>query len=176
MIFHSLPLLGAYLIEFEKKEDERGYFARTFCIDEFRHNGISFAPVQSSLSYNAKKATLRGLHYQISPHTEKKIVSCIKGSIFDVIVDIRPHSPTKGQCFFVELSANKKNALFIPEGFAHGFQTLSDDCEILYLISAFYAPESAKGILWNDPNLAIPWPFMKGIISERDQQFPSLAL
>lgn len=175
MIFHPLPLQEAYLIELEKKDDVRGYFARTFCVDELNHHGISFNVIQSSVSYNAKKTTLRGLHYQRAPHGEQKIVYCLKGSIFDVIVDVRPDSPTKGQWFSAELSASQKNGFFIPEGFAHGFQTLCDACEVLYFISAPYAPDFAAGIRWNDPTLAIPWPFPDAIISERDQQFPEFS-
>lgn len=174
MIFHALPLQDAYLIELEKKDDKRGSFTRTFCIEELSKNGISFHVIQSSLSYNAKKTTLRGLHYQEEPHDEQKIVYCTKGRIFDVIVDIRPTSSTKGQWFSAELSETQKNGFFIPKGFAHGFQTLCDDCEVLYLISTPYAPEFAKGIRWNDPSLDIPWPFNEAIVSERDQQLPCL--
>lgn len=175
MIFRPLPLEDAYLIELEKKEDHRGFFARMFCVDELKQNGISFDIVQSSVSYNAKKATLRGLHYQQHPNAEKKVVYCVKGAIFDVIVDLRPTSPTKGQWFAAELSEHNKSGFLIPEGFAHGFQTLCDDCEVLYLISAPYCSESATGICWNDPTLAITWPLEGAIISERDQQLPCLS-
>lgn len=172
MIFHALPLRDAYLIELEKIDDVRGSFTRTYCVDELHHNNISFHIIQSSISYNAKRATLRGLHYQTEPYAEQKIVYCIKGSIFDVMVDMRPGSPTKGKWFSAELSADQKNGFFIPKGFAHGFQTLCDDCEVLYLISTPYSPDAAQGIRWNDPTLAIAWPFSEAIISERDQQLP----
>lgn len=174
MIFTPLPLSNAALIQLEKKEDARGYFVRTFCSQELLLNGTPFSVVQSNLSYNTKKATLRGLHYQLSPHEEDKIVYCLKGTIFDVIVDIRLDSPTYGQWFSVELSEAEKNGLFIPKGFAHGFQTLCDECEVLYLMSTSYVPEAARGVLWNDPALSIPWPLQEPIISDRDQQFPCL--
>ncbi len=174
MNFQALSLEGAYYIDLDKKDDMRGYFARTFCVETFLQKGISFNVSQSSLSSNAKKATLRGLHYQCAPHAEKKMIYCLKGRIFDVIVDIRPDSSTRGQWFSVELSAEQKNALFIPEGFAHGFQTLCDDCEVLYFISTPYAPNSARGICWSDPSLGINWPFSDPIMSGRDQQFPCL--
>jgi dTDP-4-dehydrorhamnose 3,5-epimerase len=174
MIFTPLPLADAALIQLEKKEDARGYFVRTFCSQELLLSGTPFSVVQSNLSYNTKKATLRGLHYQLSPYEEDKIVYCLKGTIFDVILDIRPDSPTYGQWFSVELSEAEKNGLFIPKGFAHGFQTLCDECEVLYLMSAPYVPEAARGVLWNDPALSIPWPLQEPIISDRDQQFPCL--
>jgi len=174
MIFYPLSLKGAYRIELEPKADLRGSFVRTLCIEELNRNEISFNVIQSSVSHNIKKGTLRGLHYQLDPYSEKKIVYCIKGRIYDVIVDLRSTSPTKGQWFAAELSAQHKNGFFIPEGFAHGFQTLCDDCEVLYLISAPYSPEAARGIHWNDPTLAIPWPLNETIIADRDQQFPLL--
>lgn len=174
MLFTPLPLSSAFLIQLDKKEDARGHFVRTFCANTFLLNGTPFSIDQSNLSYNAKKGTLRGLHYQLSPHEEDKIVYCVKGAIFDVIVDIRPESHTYGQWFSVELSETEKNGLFVPKGFAHGFQTLCDECEVSYLMSTPYVPESARGVLWSDPALAIAWPLKDPIMSDRDQQFPCL--
>lgn len=174
MIFHSLPLKDAYLIDVEKKEDIRGYFARLFCEVELAHKKLPFNVTSVSVSHNSKKNTLRGLHYQAAPYEEEKIVYCIKGAIFDVIVDLRNGSSTKGEWFSMELSAEKKNGFYIPKGFAHGFQTLCDNCEVLYLISAPYSPEHATGVRWNDPALSIPWPYKNSIISERDQNLPLL--
>jgi dTDP-4-dehydrorhamnose 3,5-epimerase len=173
--FSETGLKGSYVIEIDRIEDERGFFARTFCKDEFAKHGIDFSCVQSSTSYNRKKGTLRGLHYQCAPFEESKIVSCIRGSVFDVIVDIRSDSPTYKKWFAKELSAENHLMLFVPKGFAHGFQTLSKDAEILYLMSEYFQPKYSQGMRWNDPQLGIQWPKVKQrIISRKDYQLPFL--
>lgn len=158
----------AYLIELELLEDDRGFFARTFCKEEFQKHGLDFSCVQCNLSYNKKKGTLRGMHYQAPPHEEAKIVCCCSGAIFDVIVDIRLKSPTYKKWFGVELSAANREMLYIPKGIAHGFQTLTDDAEVFYMMSECYHPESASGLRWDDPEVAIEWPEPVAGISEQD--------
>ena len=172
MIFRETKLKGAYIIELEPLEDERGFFARSFCQKEFEQHGLNFSIVQCNLSYNKKRGTLRGMHYQIAPHEEAKLVSCIRGAIYDVIIDLRPNSSTYRQWFAVELTAEDYRMLYIPAGFAHGFQTLKDDTEVFYQISEFYHPESAKGVCWNDPAFGIVWPDDIRVISDRDRQYP----
>lgn len=173
MIFTETNLKDAYTLELEKKEDQRGFFARTYCQDEFKVMGISFTPVQANLSYNKYRHTLRGMHYQASPFEEAKLVSCIKGAIFDVIIDIRPGSPTYCEWIGVELSADNKRLLFVPEGFAHGFLTLERETEISYLMSEFYTPGTGRGIRWDDPVFHINWPGEIEVISEQDKKWPS---
>lgn len=175
MIFTETKLKGAYIIETEGREDERGFFARTFCRKEFESHGLNPDLVQCNISYNKKKGTLRGMHYQIAPHEEAKLVSCIRGTIYDVIIDMRPDSPTCGQWIAVELTAYRLTAqfrmLYVPEGFAHGFQTLEDDTLVFYQMSEFYHPESARGIRWDDPKFAIQWPIQDKIISDKDKSY-----
>ena len=168
MIFTQLPLNGAYLIKPEPLEDERGFFARTFCKDEFLKHGIDFSCVQSNISYNKKKGTLRGMHYQAAPHEEAKIVSCVRGAIYDAIVDIRPQSATYKKWHGVELSAKNHSMLYVPKGFAHGFQTLTDDAEVFYMMGEYYHEESARGMRWDDENVGIEWPIKTTHISKRD--------
>lgn len=168
MIFTETKLKGAYLIEPERLEDERGFFARTFCVQEFEANGLNPRVVQCSISYNKKKGTLRGMHYQAAPHAEVKVVRCTRGSIYDVVIDLRPQSATFKQWLAVELTADNRRMLYIPEGFAHGFQTLEDGTEVFYQMSEFYHPESARGIRWNDQTFQVWWPIVEAIISERD--------
>jgi len=168
MLFKETPLKGAYIVEIEPQKDERGFFARSFCLKEFAENGLNFAIKQSNISHNKKKGTLRGMHYQISPHEEKKIVSCARGAIFDVIIDLRLNSSTYLKYFSIELTDRKFNSLFIPEGFAHGFQTLFDDTTVIYQMSEFYQAESARGVRWNDKSFDIPWPSPPSVISPRD--------
>jgi len=164
---------GAYVIEPEELADERGFFARIWCAREFEDRGLDSSVAQASVAYNKRRDTLRGMHYQISPHQEVKIVRCTAGSIFDVIVDLRPDSPTRLQVAHVVLSAQNRKMLYIPRGFAHGYQTLADDSEVVYQMSEFYTPGSQAGIRWDDPTLAIPWPEADGrIISERDRALP----
>jgi dTDP-4-dehydrorhamnose 3,5-epimerase len=164
-------LPGVWIVDLEKHEDERGYFARSWCRREFEEHGLNPNLVQCSLSFNHKKGTLRGMHCQIAPHGETKLVRCTRGAIFDVVVDLRPASPTYKQWAAAELTSENGRALYIPEGFAHGFQTLADDAEVFYQMSEFYHPESARGIRWNDPALKIEWPFPDPILSARDKNY-----
>jgi dTDP-4-dehydrorhamnose 3,5-epimerase len=168
------PLSGAFVIELERLEDERGFFARSFCQEEFRAHGLDPVVAQCNVSFNRKRGTLRGLHYQAEPHAEAKLVRCTRGAIWDVIVDLRESSSTARKWHSVELTAENRRALYVPKGFAHGFQTLADDSEVLYQISEFYHPESARGVRWDDRTLAIPWPIKEAVISPRDRAFPML--
>lgn len=172
MKFSPTDIPGPLVVETTRSYDERGYFARTFAEEEFAAAGLEFRPVQASVSFNDRRLTLRGLHFQEPPHAEAKLVRCARGSIFDVAVDLRAGSETYGRWTAVELTAENLNALFIPEGFAHGFETLEEDCEVHYMISAAYEPSAAKGIRWNDPALEIAWPAQPEVISDRDADFP----
>jgi dTDP-4-dehydrorhamnose 3,5-epimerase len=170
MKFIKTELKDAYLIQLEQKNDERGYFARSFCRKSFLEQGLESNFDQCSISFNKKKNTLRGLHYQISPYEEIKLVRCIRGEIYDVIVDIRPDSPTYKKWIGVVLSESNLNALYVPKGFAHGFLTLQDDSEVFYHISSFYYPSHARTVPWNDPALSINWPIEGDlIISSKDE-------
>src|SRR5437762_2790115 len=152
MIFKETKLSGAYVIEIEPLEDDRGSLARTFCREEFEKHGLSPQVAQCNISYNRSKGTLRGMHYQVAPHEEAKLVTCLTGAIYDVIVDVRADSPTYGEWVALELTArDHRRMLYIPQGFANGFQTLEDDSEVFYQMSEFYASEYARGIRWNDP-------------------------
>jgi len=173
--FQPTPLEGALVIELEPLADGRGFFARSFCQEEFRARGLDPAIAQCNVSFNRRRGTLRGLHYQARPHLEAKVVRCTQGAIWDVIVDLRAGSPTLKRWFALELSAENRRALYVPQGFAHGFQTLVDASEVLYQMSEFHRPESARGVRWDDPALAIPWPVASPILSERDRAFPALA-
>jgi dTDP-4-dehydrorhamnose 3,5-epimerase len=172
MRFTPTPLRDAYVVELEKIEDERGYFARTWCEREFGEHGLDNRLVQCSASFNARKGTLRGLHYQVAPHAETKLVRCTRGAIFDVIVDLRPSSPTFLKWFGAELTAENGRMLHIPRGFAHGFQTVSDNSEIFYQMSAFWEPAAGRGVRWNDPLLGVRWPLEVTVISEKDRLYP----
>lgn len=172
MIFVETKLKGAFIIEVEKHEDERGFFARTWCEKEFSFHGLNPRFVQCSVSFNKKKGTLRGMHYQAAPHEEAKLVRCTMGSIHDVIIDLRRESVTFMHHFGVVLSAENRKALYIPEGFAHGFQTLEDNSEVFYQMSEFYVPESARGVRWDDPAFGIPWPPDERTISDKDRTYP----
>jgi len=176
MIFRETGVMGAYVIELERLEDERGFFARTFCRREFAARGLNPALVQCSVSYSPRKGTLRGLHYQAPPHEEAKLVRCTRGAIWDVAVDLRPDSPTYGKHAGVELTAENRKQLYVPEGCAHGFLTLTDDTEVAYQMSQFYEPTAARGVRWNDPALSIPWPGEVVVINERDASYPDLKL
>lgn len=171
MKFTSLSLNGLYLIEPERIPDERGYFARVLCKQEFLENGLHFCPDQCSVSFNHKKGTLRGMHLQKFPHEEIKLVTCTRGEIFDVVIDMRPESPTYKNWEAVNLSAENKKMLYIPKGFAHGFQTLVDNTEVYYQISGLFSPQHAIGIRWNDPAFKIAWPADISVISKKDQQY-----
>jgi dTDP-4-dehydrorhamnose 3,5-epimerase len=172
MIFEPLNLDGAYLIKPELHEDGRGFFARSFCKKEFEEQGLTSEYVQCNISFNRKKGTLRGMHFQKSPHAETKLIHCITGSIFDVIIDLRPDSQTFKEWVGIELCSKDKYLLYVPEGFAHGFLTLSDDTEIFYQISEYYSPEYSDGVRWDDPTFNIEWP-INGYphISEKDKEY-----
>ena len=174
MIFVETPLRGAYVIEIEKHEDERGFFARSWCAREFAAKGLDSHLVQCNVSFNKKKGTLRGVHYQITPYGEVKLVRCTRGALYDVIVDLRAESPTFLKWFGVELTAFNYRMLYIPKSFAHGFQTLESDTEIFYQMTEYYAPDYARGFRWNDRQVGIVWPEPAQIISDRDQQYPDL--
>ena len=172
MIFHQLSLVGAYRIDMQMTADERGTFARRFCADEFRALGLETDLVQRSISFNKRAGTLRGMHFQMPPHLEAKVVRCTRGSIFDVMVDLREGSPTYGQWHGEELAADNRLMLYIPKGFAHGFQSLVDDSEVDYEITPAYVPGAAAGFRFDDPKLAINWPVADMIVSERDRTLP----
>ena len=172
MIFRPTPLEGAFIVEMERREDERGYFARTWCRREFAEMGLATDFPQSSVSYNRRRATLRGMHWQAAPHDEVKLVRCSHGAIWDAIIDLRPESPTYAQHFGVELTAASGRAIYVPRGFAHGFITLEDDSEVSYQISAFYEPSAARGVRWNDPAFGIAWPIADPILHPRDAAYP----
>ncbi|HEY5344213.1 MAG TPA: dTDP-4-dehydrorhamnose 3,5-epimerase [Solirubrobacteraceae bacterium] len=174
MRFVETPLPGAWAIELEEIEDDRGWFARTFDAEEFRARGLNPDVVQCNASFNHRRGTLRGMHYQAEPHGESKLVRCVRGAIFDVAVDLRPDSPTGRAWHGVELSAENRLAFYIPAGLAHGFQTLTDNSEVLYQMGDPYVPEAARGVRWDDPAFGIEWPEPDGerIISERDAGYP----
>jgi dTDP-4-dehydrorhamnose 3,5-epimerase len=171
MIIRETKLKGLYIIELEPKNDERGYFARVFCEEELKKNSLQFNIVQINQTLTKKKGTVRGMHFQRPPKAEHKIVQCLKGSIFDVAIDLRKNSPTYGQWIAEKLTADNKKIFLIPKGFAHGFQTLTDNCEVQYLMSEFYSPEQASGVHWKDPFFNIQWPIKNPILSERDRMW-----
>ena len=174
MRFVPTALAGAYMIEVEPHEDSRGFFARTFCAREFAEHGIEINFVQCSVSMNRTRGTLRGMHYQLPPAGEAKLVRCTAGAIRDVIVDLRQNSPTYLQHFSVELTAQNRCALYVPKTFAHGFQTLEDDTEIFYQMSEFYAPDKSAGVRFDDPKLGIQWPLPVAAIADKDRTWPLL--
>lgn len=175
MRFVPTPLRGAYLIEPEPIPDERGFFARTWCRNEFANLGLNPNLVQCNISYNKARGTLRGMHYQKAPHQEAKLVRCTQGGIYDAIVDLREDSETYTQWFGAELTAENRNALYVPEGCAHGFITLRDDTEVLYQMAEFFHAECAAGARWNDPAFGIQWPGAVMVISERDRNYPDFS-
>jgi dTDP-4-dehydrorhamnose 3,5-epimerase len=170
--FVETPLAGAYLIELEKREDERGFFARFFCEREFGAHGLETRFVQMNNSLSNDRGTLRGLHYQLEPATEVKALRVLSGALWDVILDLRPGFDTFGRHFGVELSGDNRRMIYVPRGFAHGFLTLSPDTETLYLVSAFYAPEQERGVRWDDPYFEIEWPARPTVISDKDRAYP----
>jgi len=176
MIFIETELKGVCMIELEPLEDERGFFARTFCQDEFKRHGLNLNIVQCNLSYNRRKSTLRGMHYQAAPYGEAKLVGCIRGALYDVVIDIRPNSKSFKQWISVELTDENRRWVYIPEGFAHGFLTLRDHTEVFYQMSEFYRPEFSCGIRWNDPALNIHWPLEVLVVSDRDRNYPDFIL
>ena len=174
MIYHYTPISGVFLIETERRDDSRGWFSRTFCAEEFSDMGMETNFVQCSTSFNEMSATLRGLHYQTVPYAETKLVRCVRGAIFDVVVDIRPESKTFGQWIAAELTDANGSMFYIPKGCAHGYQTLAPNTELFYQISTPYKEDHCSGIRWNDPGLAIDWPLANPIISEKDSKLPIL--
>ncbi len=203
MLFTETKLKGAFLIEPEKLEDERGFFARSFCAREFEEHGLNPRVVQCNISYNVRKGTLRGMHYQVAPYEEAKLVRCTTGGIYDVIIDLRPNSNTYCQWIGFELSSPRSplptncsplaahssqptahcspltahcyRMLYVPEGFAHGFLTLQDNTEVFYQMSEFYAPDTARGLRWNDPAFGIEWPLEPAVLSEKDRNYPEFS-
>ena len=173
MIFNETKLKGAVVIEPERFEDERGFFARTFCRNEFAAHGLTPELLECNVSFNKKKGTLRGMHYQGPPHEQPKLVRCTMGAIYDVIIDLRTDSPTFKQWVAMELTEENRRMLFIPAGFAHGFQTLEKNSEVFYQMAGSYAPECARGVRWDDPAFGIEWPDCdERIILERDRKYP----
>lgn len=168
MLFIETELKGAYIVDLERREDNRGFFARTWCQHEFEQQGLVARIAQANMSYNHTKGTLRGMHFQNAPYAETKLVRAVRGAIYDVIVDLRPDSPTYKRWIGVELTADNRRALFVPEGFAHGFQTLEDNTDVIYQVSAFYTPGAEGGLRYNDPTFAIHWPLPVTLITDKD--------
>ncbi len=172
MIFTPTELKDATIIDLEPFHDERGFFARTWCQREFAEHGLVATVVQANMSYNRRKGTLRGMHFQREPHAETKLVRVVRGAIYDVIIDLRPDSPTFKRWIGVELTAENRRALYVPAGFAHGFQTLADDTEVFYQVSAFYTPGAEGGVRYDDPAFAVSWPLPVSVISAKDAAWP----
>ena len=168
MQFTPTELVGAYIIDFQKREDSRGFFAHAWSQAEFAQHGLNSQIIDINFSYNRSRGTLRGMHFQRDPYAQVKIVRCVRGAIYDAIVDLRPGSPTFRQSIGVELTADNHRALYVPEGFGHGFQTLEDHCDVMYLVSQIYAPSAEDGVRYDDPAFAIAWPLPPTVISERD--------
>jgi dTDP-4-dehydrorhamnose 3,5-epimerase len=175
VIFTELPLPGAYRIDPEPHADHRGFFARTWCAREFEARGLNPRLVQCNISFNARRGILRGMHFQAPPHAEAKLVRCTRGAIYDVLIDLRRDSPTFRRWAAVELTADNRRAVYVPEGFAHGFQTLEDRSDVFYQMSQFYHPESHRGVRWDDPAFGIAWPIAPPVLSAADSQYPLLA-
>lgn len=172
MIFTPTPIPGAWIVDIEPREDARGFFARSWCREEFSRHGLDARLVQCSISFNRRRHTLRGMHYQAEPHQEPKLVRCTRGRMWDVVLDLRRDSPAFRRWHGVELTAENRRALFVPAGCAHGFLTLEDNVEVLYQMGEFYHPESARGVRWNDPAFGIAWPADAPLLSERDASYP----
>ena len=174
MKFNPAPLAGAFTVDLEKRGDERGFFARLFCENEFAQAGLETRFVQINNSLSASKGTLRGLHYQLPPAAEVKVVRCVRGALWDVILDLRAGSPSFGKWFGAELSAENRTMMYVPRGFAHGFVTLTDDAEAIYLVSAEYSPDNERGVRYDDPAVGIEWPLAPAEISDKDRSWPDL--
>jgi dTDP-4-dehydrorhamnose 3,5-epimerase len=172
VIFTETKLPGAYVIELEKRGDARGFFARAFCQHEFAANGLMTVVAQTNLSFSQSAGTLRGMHYQSAPYAEAKLVRCTRGSLYDVIIDLRPASATYRSWLGVELNTDNRRMLYVPEGFAHGFITLEDAVEVTYQVSQFYTPEAERGVRWDDPAFGIEWPLTPTVISDKDKGWP----
>jgi dTDP-4-dehydrorhamnose 3,5-epimerase len=169
MIFTPTPLPGAYLIDLEKRGDDRGFFARMYCSKEFKAHGLVTQFVQVNNSLSAQRGTLRGLHYQLPPRSETKVLRCVRGALWDVILDMRPDSPTFGKSFGAELTAENRRMMYVPKGFAHGFLTLSEDVETIYLVDEEFSPEQERGVRWDDPRFKIEWPSKPVVLSDKDR-------
>jgi dTDP-4-dehydrorhamnose 3,5-epimerase len=174
MTFTQADIAGAYVIELDRHGDDRGFFARLFCEDEFAAHGLTARMVQINTSYSAEAGTLRGLHYQTAPHEEAKLMRCVRGSIYDVVADLRPDSPTYRQWTGVRLTADNRRMMYVPQGCAHGFLTLEGDTEVIYPVSAFYAPGAERGVRYDDPALGIDWPIEVRVVSDKDRGWPAL--
>ena len=172
MNFTETPLHGAFVIDIERHDDERGFFARIFCEEEFRSCGLDPRVAQCNISFNERKGTLRGMHFQAAPHGETKVVRCSGGAMYDVIVDLRDDSPTRCRWFAAELTAENRRALYVPAQFAHGFLTLTNDCEVFYQMGTAFEDGAGRGVRWNDPAFGIEWPFAPSVISPRDATWP----
>jgi dTDP-4-dehydrorhamnose 3,5-epimerase len=173
VLFTATELEGAYVVDLERRGDERGFFARAWCTNEFADQGLSTQIVQCNLSFNQHRGTLRGMHFQREPRAEAKLVRCTRGAVYDAIIDLRPDSPSYLRWFGVELTAENRRALYVPEGFAHGYQTLVDDTETFYQVSEFYSPEFEGGVRWNDPTFGIEWPYPEApLLSPKDASWP----
>jgi dTDP-4-dehydrorhamnose 3,5-epimerase len=171
VIFTPTDLDGAFLVETEPRSDDRGSYTRTWCAREFAAHGLNVSLVQSGLSYNRKRGTIRGMHMQVAPHAQTRLIRCGRGAIYDVIIDLRPDSPTYCRWLAVELRASSRATLYVPEGFAHGFQTLEDDTEVVYHMTGFYEPTAERGVRWNDPQFSITWPLPDVITSDKDRHY-----
>jgi dTDP-4-dehydrorhamnose 3,5-epimerase len=176
MIFQKTRLADAYIIDIERLEDDRGFFARSWCRREFDSLGLNPNLAQCNISYNSKRGTLRGMHYQAKPYEEAKLIRCTMGAIYDVIVDLRPDSPSFKGHLGVTLKPDNRRMLYVPEGFAHGFLTLENDTEVFYQMSEFFVPDSGRGFRWNDPAFGIQWPFTAEVLSDRDRNYPDFEL
>ncbi|MEI7988205.1 MAG: dTDP-4-dehydrorhamnose 3,5-epimerase [Chloroflexota bacterium] len=174
MIFHETKLNGAFIVDLDMKDDDRGFFARAFCAQEFEVLGLRPQVMQANLSYNHSKGTVRGMHYQVSPASEPKFIRCIRGAIWDVIIDMRPESPTYLEHIGVELSAENRRAIYVPDMFAHGNQALTDGAELLYLVGEFYTPGCERGVRYDDPSIGIEWPLPVSVISEKDASWQQI--
>ena len=175
MIISGTAIEGPAIVDLDRRSDDRGFFARTFCVTEFADAGLSTEVEQSNLSFNHRAGTLRGMHFQVAPHPEAKLVRCIAGAVLDIIVDVRPGSPTWLQHVAVELSAENRRALYVPPYFAHGYQTLVDGAEVMYQVSGAYVPAAERGLRWDDPELGLAWPLPVAVISAKDASWPMLA-
>jgi dTDP-4-dehydrorhamnose 3,5-epimerase len=172
MIFHETDLSGVLIIEPELIRDERGFFTSTWNAREFEQRGLNVNLRQCNIAFNLQRGTIRGMHFQKKPHQEAKLTRCVRGAIYDVVIDLRPESPTRYRWVAVELTQENRRMLYIPEGLAHGYQTLTDNAEVFYQISEYYHPQSADGVRWNDPVFSIPWPLPVSVIAERDANYP----
>lgn len=172
MIFSPAPLPGAYLIDLDKKADDRGFFARAYCAEEFGQHGLTKSICQANMSLSVRQGTLRGMHYQLAPKAETKVVRCLRGALYDVILDLRVDSSTFGKSFGTELTAENRRMIYVPKGFAHGFITLADNTEALYFVDEFYSPENERGVRYDDPKFQIEWPAQPSVISEKDKAYP----